>query len=189
MVREYGLLTGVLVVVHKVEEDDGLHEDVSENRSDRDTDIVLLVSVMADIGLESQHFEDHMEDADHNRGAEEVNVGVEENLLDHFKLCSISTTRWHLTIGSISGGLLHTFINAGKKTELPVREMIEVDVNWETRDSRVQRHHVSPQLPEGVNEEHGIIPSILSTAISSTRRFRMNVLANSWVKSWIVHDT
>jgi len=40
---------GVLIVVQQVEEDDTLHEDISENRADRNSNIVLLVSIVADV--------------------------------------------------------------------------------------------------------------------------------------------
>jgi hypothetical protein len=56
MKREMGVwrgLTGILIVVHQVEEDNTLHEDIPKNRSDRDTDVVFLVPVMADVGFES----------------------------------------------------------------------------------------------------------------------------------------
>jgi hypothetical protein len=46
-------LTGILIVVHQVEEDNTLHEDIPKNRTDRDTDVVFLVPVMADVGFES----------------------------------------------------------------------------------------------------------------------------------------
>ena len=45
---------------------------------------------MADVGFEGEHFEDHVQDADEDGGAEEVDVSVEENFLDHFKLASVA---------------------------------------------------------------------------------------------------
>ena len=48
---------------------------------------------------------------------------------------------------------------------------------------------MSPKLPESVDKEHRIIPSILSGTISSTAGFHMNILPDSRVKGWIVHDS
>ena len=47
---------------------------------------------------------------------------------------------------------------------------------------------MSPKLPERVDKEHRIIPSILSGTISSTAGFHMNILPDSRVKGWIMHD-
>jgi len=53
MLRTGRELTGILIVVHQVEENDALHEDIPQNRANGDTDVVFLVPVMADVGLES----------------------------------------------------------------------------------------------------------------------------------------
>jgi len=37
---------GTVAVVHQIKEDDGLHEDVGEDRADRDADVVLLMAPM-----------------------------------------------------------------------------------------------------------------------------------------------
>jgi hypothetical protein len=86
-------LTSILVVVHKIEEDNTLHENIAKNRSNGNTDIVLLVAVMADVGLESQHLEDHVEDANYDGSAKEVDISIEENLFDHLEFASVAATR------------------------------------------------------------------------------------------------
>jgi hypothetical protein len=61
-----GELTGIFVVVQQVEEDNALHKDISENRADGNSNVVLLVSVMTNVGLEGQYLEDHVKDTNNN---------------------------------------------------------------------------------------------------------------------------
>jgi hypothetical protein len=48
---------------------------------------------------------------------------------------------------------------------------------------------MSPELPEGVDEQDWIVPSILPTAVSCAARFHMNILPNGRMKGRIVHDS
>lgn len=121
-------LTGIFVVVHEVEKNYALHEYVSEDRADGDTDVVLLVAVMADIGFEGKHLEDHVQNADNDGGTQEIDIRVKDNLFDHLELASIPTSRWCLALSSLSGSLLGSFINTGDHAEFPVGEVVEVDV-------------------------------------------------------------
>jgi hypothetical protein len=198
-------LTSILVVVHKIEEDNTLHENIAKNRSNGNTDIVLLVAVMADVGLESQHLEDHVEDANYDCSAKEVDVSIEENLFDHLEFASVAATRGRdawlsqsremprkeegFTIRSIPCSLLGSLVDAGHDTKFPVREVVEVDVKWKAGNSLVQSGHVCLELPEGVDEENGVIPSVLTRSISCTTCFQSDELTSSRMNRWEVHDS
>jgi len=56
----------VLVVVHEVEENDALHEDVCEDGAHTRAHIVFLLAPVRDVVLEGKHFEDHVQHADYS---------------------------------------------------------------------------------------------------------------------------
>ena len=91
-----------VAVVHQVQKDNGLHEDIGKYCPDRDTDIVLLVTPMRDVALESKSFEDHMENCNNCCGRQQVDVRIKEDTLEGLEFTAIAA-RWH---GTATGSLL-----------------------------------------------------------------------------------
>jgi hypothetical protein len=95
----------------------------------------------------------------------------------------------HLTFSSSSCSLLDSLIETGQNTELPVCQMVEVDVKWKSSNSRVQGGHMRSELPESIDEENRIIPSILSSRIPRSSSFHVDILSYCRMQSWQMHNS
>ena len=179
----------VFVVVHEVQENDGLHKDVGNNGPDRGTNVVLLLAPVLDVVLEGKHLEDHVEDGDNGCDTEEVRVAVDQDLLEHLHLRSIATSWCRLT-GSGSGSLgAQVLVDRGKQIELPVGQVIEIDVQWQSLDSIVELDHLLLELPEGVGVEDGVIPAMLTSGVARTCGVELHVFPGTRLHLRIAEDT
>lgn len=88
-----------------------------------------------------------------------------------------------------SGTLFGTFVDACKHAKLPVCEVVQINVQGNFSNGCVQRHHVRPELPEGVDEENRIVPSVLASTITCTSSFCVNILSDSRGYSWVLYGS
>lgn len=119
-----------------------------------------------------------MQNSDNTGGTKEVNVSVQKNLLDHFPLRTITTTRHGSTICSLAGTLLGALVNASDDIELPVGHVVQGNTQGHFIDGRVQQGHMTLQLPESVQEHDRIIPTILAGGVTSIGTFELYILAS-----------
>lgn len=92
-------------------------------------------------------------------------------------------------MSSSPGTLFSTFVNTCKYAEFPVCEVIEIDVERYFSYSRVENRHMSLELPEGVDEENRVVPSILTRSVTCASCFRPNILPECRGYSRELHDT
>lgn len=109
-----------------------------------------------------------MQDTDDASGSQQIDVSIQEDLLKRLELASVTTSGHWTSSSCLSRVLLHVFIDAGNETELPVLHVVESDAQWQRFNGRVQLRHVALELPERVEEDNRIVPSILSRDISGT---------------------
>lgn len=62
-------------------------------------------------------------------------------------------------------------------------------MKWQASDRRVQSRHVRFELPERVDEQNRIVPSVLPCSISGSTCFHVNILPNSRMKGWVNHNS
>lgn len=93
-----------------------------------------------------------MQDGDNTGGTQEVDVGVQQNLLDCLPLRAITTTGHRTTVCSLTSTLLGALVNASEDAELPVGQVVEGNPQRHLGHGRVQLGHVGLELPEGVEE-------------------------------------
>ena len=122
-----------------------------------------------------------MQDGNDTSGAQEPDVGIQQNLLDHLPLSSITTTRSRSTVGRLARALLRALVDTADNVELPVGHVVKSDAQRHRLNSGVQLSHVGLQLPESVDESDRVVPSILSSGVASTSALQLQILASSGV--------
>lgn len=120
-----------------------------------------------------------MENRDHARRAQQPDIGVQEDLLDHFELTAVTTTRRRPAKGGLLCILLRALIKTGDHVELPVLHIIEGNAQRHGVHGGIQLSHVTPELPKRVHKKGGIVPSILASAVSCPGGLQLHVLADS----------
>ncbi|KAI6757574.1 hypothetical protein HG531_003399 [Fusarium graminearum] len=133
---------GVLRVVKEVQEDDGLHKDIGQDGADRDTNIVLLLAIMGNVGSKSKGLENHMQNANHYGDTEQVRVRVQENFLDHFDFGAIATARERTAEGGLPSSLLGVGLHGGHELELPACQVVEINAKRKLLNGIVKKGHL-----------------------------------------------
>jgi hypothetical protein len=92
-------------------------------------------------------------------------------------------------MSSSSSTLFSTLVNSCEKAEFPVCKIVEIKVEWNLGDSGIENRHVRLELPERIDEENGVVPSVLASGITRTSCFRANILTNRGSYGWVLHNS
>ena len=128
--------------------------------------------------FEGEHLKDHVQHADDARRREQIDVGVHEDTLELLELAAVPGRRHRAAARNLPSILSHALVEARVDAEFPVAQVVQLEMQRQRLDGRIEFGHVFAQLPERVDEQYRIVPAVLARRIAGPAGLEIDVLAH-----------